>query len=148
MSAWILDLEHIDLMLTEARKQNAIPEGFTADSWGQLLVDANYLSVNTRYETHDEVPEYVFHPFPLAYDRHDIDVAFRCYRYQSCEDASWDGSEASAWVEQFIVANRERFEPFDVQAAHDDNSRAWGVYVGDEWAESLHVPDARAETSV
>ena len=69
MSAFILKKKHIDVLVFAAMEysskpfyiyHNGISLRYSGDEIGQILVDANYLSINTLYNLNDETPVYKY----------------------------------------------------------------------------------------
>lgn len=148
MSAYLVDIEHIDFMLTAAIKAEYISQQENMNALGQMLLDENKRSIDFRYDEENDAVQYTFVPFPLAFNRWDIDLALRGYRYQSCEHEGWDTSASRDWVEGFMAANKASYTAEDYQAQDDDDNRGWGVCVGYEWEENVTVPDYRAASTV
>lgn len=113
MSAFTLDTDHIDLLVTVAMKVAGfdakyvnIPE--TADLLGQELLRENYRSVNHRYSEDEKPPEY--HWTPVAELQAEkltpgqllqVINAVHCYEYQTCEHPQWVDSQ-SFWTMKAI----------------------------------------------
>jgi hypothetical protein len=126
MSAFLLDVAHIDAILTAARdvgKMRRWPilyggrvlEDEVLDVCGKALVSENHDSVNYRYATSDPPPRYAYRrrPGPALYDGDElaqcrrIAAAFKacdCYVYQSCEHPGWRSSSAKTFIESLISA--------------------------------------------
>lgn len=106
MSAFVVESDHIDLMVTIAIRSCGwneqyvnIPE--TADKLGQDLWNENYASINYRYDEEEPAPEY--HWTPVAeYQAEELTnlqlvqvvKAAHCYGYQTCEHPGWKDSKA------------------------------------------------------
>ena len=108
MSAWIVSKQHIDALVTSflglhtfSFRQAQTP----ADNnlIGQMLWDANYRSVNYRYDRKDSAPEYIFAPVNTFENKKlttvDILKLIDCYEYQSCENIDWPKSQAYAFCD-------------------------------------------------
>lgn len=121
MSAFMVDPEHINVLLnaglsirgrqlywpTEADEipGNGVQASYgysirmlrydTADAIGQMLVDANAASVNTRY---GEENAYIYsyrRPRYSSWTPVEILKAIDCFEYQACETADYNTSEAA-----------------------------------------------------
>lgn len=83
--------------IAQAQERRCVLTRETADRWGQMLLDQNYVSVGHRYDESDDAPRF-------DYGRHFLDhapvspvavlKAIDCYVYQSCEDPGWEESNA------------------------------------------------------
>lgn len=69
------------------------------DTIGQILTDANFASVNSRYDTGEVPPVYKWSPFVPVRTPVEILKAVACLDYQSCEYEGWEKSEAYAILE-------------------------------------------------
>jgi len=65
---------------------------------GQVLVDENYRSVNSRYSESGEPRTFKYDYSVHSKTPVEIIKACHCYRYQACETKDWDKSEAAAIV--------------------------------------------------
>jgi hypothetical protein len=111
MSAFIVGDEHISAMLKAANLCG--PGGGRSYYWngegtaflsniqviGQKLVDENYRSVNSRYESDNEPRQFTRKIFNRKIEPVEIIKACDCYIYQSCESPDWQESEAYAIVQ-------------------------------------------------
>ena len=128
MSAYIVDREHIEYLITAAMS-NAI-NGFQSEMhwWhngeshslpkrgrdraqevGQMLWNENIASVSHRYprDTVGKWPGPVDENYIFEHHEHhyvsinavDVLKAIRCYTYQSCEHDGWETSEAKAFTD-------------------------------------------------
>jgi hypothetical protein len=108
MSAYVVEVDHIDYLVTAAvlyrtleRSQDRSKETAT----GRLLLEANRLSVAHLYrcEPTDELPGPVKQTMPADYQYRPVNPdrinpvqvlkALRCYRYQTCEHPDYLGSD-------------------------------------------------------
>jgi hypothetical protein len=118
VSAFILDDDHIDLLVTaglmgvglDAKLRVYVDGGLVefnrhedADHLGLVLKTANYESVNYRYKESEQVTPYKYVGNGITnYIGGEIIPwgqvlqAIRCYEYQSCEHPTWEGSLAKA----------------------------------------------------
>lgn len=64
----------------------------------QILLDANYKSVNTRYSENNSAV-ITYNPKAKALRPVEVIKACDCLAYQSCDDDSWDTSIAKAIVD-------------------------------------------------
>ena len=71
-----------------------------ADDIGQLLVSANWRSVNYRYSEDELEPIYEYRA-PRRSDREPVEIlsAIACLRYQACEFPEWGESEAARYLD-------------------------------------------------
>ncbi len=108
MSAFIVDADHIDALVTYAvRHQVSFWNGaeriqitrFNAEEIGRQLLDANVASVSHRYrgdigDDGDPAAEYKFREFRQELSAVQILVGCECLDYQSCERDDWELSIA------------------------------------------------------
>lgn len=123
MSAFIVDVDHIDALITAGlafgrdldpvtwyhpaitddltdladRTHRLTPE--TAGRVGAMLLAENARSVNHRYDTDEWEEPYVYHAVPGEPDPVVVLKAIRCLEYQSCEHPEWPESEAFAFCD-------------------------------------------------
>ena len=165
MSAWIVNRDHLDLLLTAALAWELTgPE--QADETGRMLWKENLASVAYRYPAdrdgqrpgpHDfrdrDVDIYRFRPYPGRVDPEVVATAAASLAYQSCEHPGWEASPACRWVTRLhehasarIPACLAEYGPVDPsRQAHGEHG--WYVHIdqdcnqhirsGDGWA----VPD-------
>lgn len=109
MSAFIVSDRHIDALLTwviNTPKYQApqILNGMTVkdqpDLIGQMLVELNYRSVNTRYNENDQPREYKFRPFPRTISPVEVIKACDCLNYQCCEFEGWKDTKAARIIDE------------------------------------------------
>lgn len=112
MSAYIVDIEMIHVLIQSAQNFATVYDRFTLngewvdvryhlDEFGQMLVDANYASVNARYGEDTKAPTYHFKRPTYAYwPPVAILKALDGYEYQACESADWDTSDARRCCDQ------------------------------------------------
>lgn len=110
MSCYVIETDAIHYLVATTRRYRwyttmSCPEGRESDALGQMLVDANYRSVNERYRE-DNAPaepysyDYRFDAVPL--DPVQVIKTARCLAYQSCDAESWDGSDAERVLRRII----------------------------------------------
>ena len=102
MSAWTVNKKMIDVLMTEAIRARD-PIYFTASDGesykidrdnvneiGQALWNANYKSVNHRYNEDTKAPQYKYEMD--SYHRKAVDVikSCKCFDYQTCEFPEWE----------------------------------------------------------
>lgn len=143
MSAWMVNKEHIDVLVSGAVAFKLV-EPTDAEQTGKMMWAENLASINYRYpDTIDDttnipgpcefegietVAAYTFEPRSIE------DPAFllkqlHCYDYQSCEHHEWKQSNSFALVEQMIA----KVEEITGKTAEDlsntpaYNASAWGV---------------------
>jgi hypothetical protein len=125
MSAFVVDSEHIDALLTAAlhysrshggfrwyvgrgdeMKTHQLLSGDNEDAVGAMLIAENRRSVGYRYSTERELPgpidtskldDYTYHHLIGYPDPLIVLKAVACYRYQSCETPDWEDSDAFAF---------------------------------------------------
>lgn len=108
MSACIVEDAQIDLIVAGAIAHDIVFDRKTfgenemsPEALGQLLVDANYKSVNYRYGEATEPHKYVFRGIENAsHNRWNILTAIDGYSYQACEPSDWASSSAKYYVDQ------------------------------------------------
>lgn len=108
MSACIVEDAQIDLIVAGAINHKIVfdrktfGEGeMSPEALGQLLVDANYKSVNYRYGEDLEPHKYVFRGIENASQNPwNILSAIDGYSYQACEPSDWINSSAKHYVDQ------------------------------------------------
>ena len=103
MSAYIVNKKHIDALVSYFKKMDgyAFNEALrkpilsedAPNEIGQILVDANYKSVNERYDSED-VPEKYEHELYKICTPVEILTACDGFEYQACEADDWESSSA------------------------------------------------------
>ncbi|GAA4660379.1 hypothetical protein [Arthrobacter cryoconiti] len=116
MSAFITSKDTVDLLTTAAmvitgglgipNKEAVDPAAVaTADQTGQMLVNANYASVNYRYSEDEKPYEYTWQPVaelieatvsPFVWMQ--VFQAAACFEYQACESPDWAESETCKFI--------------------------------------------------
>lgn len=103
MSAFIVSDRHIDALLTwvintpeyqAPRKVDGMTVYDQPDLIGQILIDANTKSVNTRYNKSTPPAEYKFHRYHRTLTPVEVIKACDCLNYQSCEFDGWEQTKA------------------------------------------------------
>lgn len=112
MSAWIVNRDHLDLLLTAAVEWKLITAE-QADQTGRMLWKENLASVAHRYpndrdggrpgpcDSRDgdvDVDAYQYRPYPGRIDPEVVTMAAASLAYQSCEHSGWSTSTACQWV--------------------------------------------------
>lgn len=133
MSCYMVDPEHINVLIwaalhaggpatdpvylptdDEPTDTNAVEPGRdynirvlrrgTETGVGQMLVDANAVSVRTRYNLTDETDEGYVYEYRAPIDQHwslvELLSALNGYEYQACEVFNWRSSEAKLFCDQ------------------------------------------------
>jgi hypothetical protein len=108
MSACIVEDAQIDLIVSGAINKKIVFDRSTfgegeisPEVLGQILVDANYKSVNYRYGTDHKPHKYVFRGIENAADNPwNVLSAIDGYSYQACEPSDWINSSAKHFVDQ------------------------------------------------
>lgn len=138
MSCWMVEDEHINVLLCEglrpstpggplrwsAPDTNEIygyrPESLTretADRVGQMLLDQNRASVNSRYDEDKAPAVYVYaRPRFVDWQLAEVFKAIGCYEYQACETPDWEQSEAFRFcraLEQRTISRLPGFSDAD-----------------------------------
>lgn len=109
MSAFIVSDNHIHAVVAAAAHFDAyLPNLKLRDiddrqKLGQILVDANYESVNYRYKAKYEPPVYRIR-FTTPPDPIQAIKAIDCLDYQSCEVPDWESTEAFKILERIKSA--------------------------------------------
>lgn len=130
MSAYIVSTDTINLLVSACTRYGVdlyiprtcvnVPEGMTRDNshnartyyttFGQILLDENYRSVNARYRQNDPAPRYTHQSVDLDWASagqpiaHIILGSLRCYDYQACEANDYEQSLAKQIVERLQSA--------------------------------------------
>jgi hypothetical protein len=128
MSAWIVNRDHLDLLLTAALAWNLIT-GEQADATGRLLWKANLASVAYRYPADRDgrrpspdglrdrdVNTYRLRPYPGRVDPEVVVAAANSLVYQSCDYPGWAASDACHWVTRLREQAQARVAAY--RAAH------------------------------
>jgi hypothetical protein len=110
MSAWIVDRDHLDRLLTAAVQWDVITAD-QADETGRMLWKENLASVAYRYPRDRDggrpgpdgfrdrdADTYRHRAYPGRIDPEVVQSAAASLRYQSCEHPGWHGSTAAQWV--------------------------------------------------
>lgn len=108
MSAFVVNTKHIDALLNWAARQDNLYYfwqktaryfGREVEDIGNILLKANYASVNYNYSENIKAPDYVFHYHKAQFKPVDIIKACNCLDYQSCEVPNWRDTEACRIIE-------------------------------------------------
>jgi hypothetical protein len=124
MSAFLLSNKHIATLINSARPK------FEADSFsyrykeevfysngdrgrlGQVLMEQNYRSINTRYNEKTAAPKFA-DDWNTSADPVVILKACDCYDYQSCETDDYEQTEAYVIVQAIRHRNISRLPGYD-----------------------------------
>lgn len=100
MSAFIVTNDHISAIMS-AYKRCRYADGFDRADIGQMLIDANYKSVNYRYQEKDTPHQFVSNPYWQSHPVTEIQAikAIDCLIYHSCEYPGWQRSRAKKWLD-------------------------------------------------
>ena len=161
MSAWIVNRNHLDLLLTAALAWGLL-DADDANDMGRLLWKENLASVAYRYPAdHDgqrpgprgfrdhDVHTYRFRRYPGRVDPDVVATAADSLAYQSSEHPGWATSTAHRWVTDLteqalarIPAYLATYGPID-PSRQPPGQRSWyapmttngqqHTYVGDGW---------------
>lgn len=123
MSAFIVDKNHIDAMVTAAKmdrdfsfyhdgKRYKMDTIDACNLIGQALTAQNYRSVNHRYSESDEVPEYQF-SYNMNFKHVEIMKACQCYDYQACETDDYYETFAYAFSKTLFRSQAYRLPGYD-----------------------------------
>ncbi len=128
MSAFIVTKTHIDSIVNYAidmrfpiyagKLRFDLSDIDLRDALGQLLTDANYASVNHRYEEIDKAPEYTFRRVEQISTIQFL-KALKCLNYQSCEVDNWDQTEAYKAIQSMLSMGVSRLDGYE--------DAAWGI---------------------
>lgn len=117
MSAWVVEREHIDVMIRKAleRQHGAMLQwvgenGYrqidheNASEIGLILAQENVASVCCRYEQdtaeqYEDMLEYAYRDPGYVLTPAEVFKTVGCYEYQSCEHPGWETSEAKRFCE-------------------------------------------------
>lgn len=111
MSAYLVDPEHLHVMLWAGMERRYTRYGplswcwgnptdraqldhHSADAVGQMLLDANAASVNTRYEEDNAYVYQYQRPRYRSWEPVELLKAIDCYEYQACEVRDWPETQA------------------------------------------------------
>lgn len=155
MSAFILDHDHIDLLVSAGVRGVGVDRGLrifyggevrtfdltTADDLGQILHDANVHSVNYRYNETTPTMRYRYGGVGIGSNLGGALIpwghvlkAIACYEYQSCEDtATWPTSLA------FEVCRAIRRKVCDTIGEESDAPWEWSRKQMEETAQELRA---------
>jgi hypothetical protein len=122
MSAFHVSDDHINILLSWARKHNPIVSAGNTrfdltqseDYWrvGAVLRDANNASMNARYG--DEPESYLPKTVSVAHLQPiNIVSGCNCFDYQACEYDGWESSGAKSVVDQIRDAATRRVAGYD-----------------------------------
>lgn len=114
MSAFIVDREDIDVIVTALNAAGIVDGGLGADSAGRMLWAENLRSLMYRYPNDgdgerpgpidfrdSDVDTYTWTPRADGLDPKRLAEVIGCYRYQSCEHPEWESSQAYAITARF-----------------------------------------------
>jgi len=112
MSAWITSKELIDSLLQYCitkkvyvfgKRYYDLSDAKTLNKVGQILVNANYKSVNYRYSEKNKAEKYNF-SLVNAEKIHPVQVlkSVNCLEYQCCEFSGWHKSEAKEILNRIV----------------------------------------------
>lgn len=122
MSAFLVDPEHIHVMIWAGMErryggrysplswywgnpgERGILDHQSADAVGQMLLDANAASVNTRYEEDNAYVYQYQRPQYRTWQPVELLKAIDCYEYQACEVRDWPASQAYAFCQSLRKA--------------------------------------------
>lgn len=124
MSAWIVDRNHLDLLLTAAIDWDVITAD-QADAIGRMLWKENLTSVAYCYP-HDrdgdrpgpdgfrdrDVDTYQHRPYPGRIDPEVVATAAHSLRYQSCGHPGWLDSTAMQWLNRLHQLATDRIPAY------------------------------------
>lgn len=152
MSAWVVSKAHIDAMVSSALNLGGGSGercfSFSDKSLGQwrrtevslanateigtMLWAENVKSVNYRYADSDHIEPEVPEPYTFTRTRTltdgEIVALVRCYDYQSCEHAEWEGSPAHAFCQAIEYRLLSRIPGVDdAPWGFSEEQIRWGV---------------------
>ena len=94
MSAYILNDENLDAILTACQLHNLYSHGKDLSAIGQALKDQNFRSVNCRYNENETPSPYQFKGLTKLYSIVQLLKICDCYEYQSCETKDYQETDA------------------------------------------------------
>jgi len=97
MSAWIVDRNHINVMVDFAVTHDLLDD-YDRDDFGQMLWDWNYWSINYRYGGKHEAPTFTSSKPEQIPTLPEMFAIVSCYDYQACERPDYEKSDARAFV--------------------------------------------------
>ena len=120
MSAYIVDHEHIHVLIWAASKPIAPPnapmrwlydnptranqiepDGSNRDEIGQMLLDENAASINHLYSDTAAAGDYHYQrPQHTEWSTAELLNALHAYTYQACEHPGWERSQAKAFCDE------------------------------------------------
>ncbi len=123
MSAFIVSDRHLDAIVSVAERKGLNPTRLGLTSYQDLrnlLEDANYASVNFRYNGTDR-PEYKEYQRIDDYAQEPLQnlKLIQCFDYQACEVNDWIGSKA--WIALALITDRL------VSDLTQDRSLEWAI---------------------
>jgi hypothetical protein len=133
MSAFIVSKNHLDSIVTFAKVklkelyfdgESLSLVGFyegveNTNKLGQILLDANYDSVNYRYNEKEESYNYQFKHTELLTPI-EIIKACHCLNYQSCEVPNWEKTKAYKIIQNIISQATTKISGYE--------EAEWGIY--------------------
>lgn len=109
MSCFIVSQAHINALASFAERQEVyfqtgnltMQAKYHAGVLGQILLDENTRSVNTRYNETEKSEEFIYNP-STARKLKPLEVvkACQCLEYQSCESEDWHKTDAHAILQE------------------------------------------------
>lgn len=160
MSAWIVNRDHLDLLVTAALTwEAAVPE--QADDIGQMLWSENLASIAYHYPGEqdgdgpgslqsrtDHAATYHYRPYPGRVDPDVVEAAARSLTYQSCEHPGWSTSAARRWITRMqadatgrILDYTARYGPVDPDR-QAPGERGWYIRIDEHGSRSTVCGDA------
>ncbi|MFH2072616.1 MAG: hypothetical protein ABIJ75_07195 [Actinomycetota bacterium] len=140
MSAFIVEEAHIDYLVSAGLAYNyhgsplrwdlspVEENGLTRDTaqrTGEMLVAANWDSVNYRYDEEGVEDVYTFREVDWHSIRPVVVLkAIACFEYQSCETPDWPTSEARSFCQSLRMAAIHRLEGYE-------NGKGWPLGAAD-----------------
>ncbi|MEU1811053.1 hypothetical protein [Micromonospora aurantiaca (nom. illeg.)] len=135
MSAWIVNRDHLDLLLTAALEWDLVTSEHV-DATGRLLWKENLASVAHRYPADRDgsrpgpdgfrdrdVDTYHFRPYPGRVDPEVVAMAGASLIYHSCEHPGWAVSDACRWVTQLRAEATARIPAYLAEYGPVDPAR-------------------------
>jgi hypothetical protein len=133
MSAFIVDKEHIDRIVSAASAANKLPRPGSENEIGRMLWRENLISVAARYPgdgdgdrpgpsdfKDSDVDTYVWTPTDII-TGNALRKTLACLRYQSCEHDGWPTSAACAFIERLMPA-----EDMSARGKQLEEATPWG----------------------
>lgn len=88
---------------------------------GQMLLDANYRSVNVRYRENEPIPFFEYKPAVVPWSTVQQLKNLRCLDYQSCEVSDWDKQRAYKALLYMLFSALNHLPGYDEAKCHEED---------------------------